>query len=65
MGCRQSFDNLQWLTYIVRSRNNVSHAGNRRVIRLAVLRNLKVYGYCAEANEVIVYTRYVEILDTV
>ena len=44
LGERQSIEALQWLAYIGRRRNNVTHAGNGREVRLAGLPNLKVDG---------------------
>jgi len=43
---------LQWLAYIVRTRNNVSRASNRREVRLAGVLNVKFDGYFEETNEV-------------
>ena len=55
LGDRQSIEALQWLEYIGRTRNNVTHAGNGREVHLAGLPNLKVDGYCEETNEVFEY----------
>ena len=52
---RQSVDVLQWLTYIGRTRNDVTHAGNGREVHLSKIPNVKVDGYCAEKNEVFEY----------
>jgi hypothetical protein len=52
MGDRQSVEALQWLAYISRTRNNVTHAGNGREVRLDRVPNLKVDGYFAETGEV-------------
>jgi len=35
MGHRQSFDALQWLAYISRTRKNITHAANGREVHLA------------------------------
>jgi len=53
IGDRQSVEALQWLAYIGRTRNNVSHAGNGREVRFAGVLNVKVDGYCDETNEVL------------
>ena len=55
MGDRQSVEALQWLTYIGWTRNNVTHAGNRREVHLPVVPNVKVDRYCAETYEVFEY----------
>jgi G:T-mismatch repair DNA endonuclease (very short patch repair protein) len=55
MGDHQSVEDLQWLAYIGRTRNNVTHAGNGREVRLDTVPNLKVDGYCAETGEVFEY----------
>ena len=52
---RQSVEALQWLAYIGRTRNSISHAGNGRKVGLAEVPNVKFYGYCAETNEVFEY----------
>jgi hypothetical protein len=52
MGDRQSVENLQWLAYIGRTRNNVTHAGNGREFRLGRVPNLKVDGCFAQTGEV-------------
>jgi len=41
MGNRKSVQALQWLAYTGRTRNNVSHAGNGREVRLAGVPNGK------------------------
>jgi len=55
MGDRQFVEALQWLAYICRTRNNITHAGNGREVRLAGVPNVKVDGYCEETNEVFEY----------
>ena len=55
MGDRQSVEALQWLAYIGRTRNNVSHAGNGREVHLPRISNVKFDGYCEETNEVFEY----------
>ena len=55
MGDRQSVEALQWLAYIGRTRNNVTHAGNGQEIHLSGVQNVKVEGYCAEKKEVFEY----------
>ena len=52
MGDRKSVEPLQWLAYIGRTLNNVTHAGNGREVHLAGVSNVKVDGYCQETNEV-------------
>jgi hypothetical protein len=52
MGDRQSVEALQWLAYIGRTRNNVTHAENGREVRLGRVPNLKVDGYCPQTWEV-------------
>ena len=39
---RQSVQALEWLPYIGRTRNNVTHAGNGRKVHLPGAPNLKV-----------------------
>ena len=48
MGDRQSVEALQWLAYIVRMWNSVTHAGNGREVHLPRVQNVKVDGYCSE-----------------
>ena len=55
MGDRQSVEALQWLAYIGRTRNNVTHTGNGREVHLSGVPNVKVDGYCQEMNEVFEY----------
>jgi len=55
MGDRQSVEALQWLAYIGRNRNNITHAGNGREVNLPRVPNVKVDGYCAETREVFEY----------
>jgi hypothetical protein len=50
IGDRQSVEALQWLAYIVRMWNSVTHAGNGREVHLPRVRNVKVDGYCSETN---------------
>ena len=57
MGDRLSVKPLQWLAYVGRTRNNVTHAGNGRDVHLAGVPNVKVDGYCQETNEVFEYLR--------
>jgi len=52
---RQTFEALQWLAYIYRKRNNITHEGNGREVRLAGVPNVKVDEYCEETNEVFAY----------
>jgi hypothetical protein len=52
---RQSFEALQWLAYIGRTRNNITHAGKGREVHLLGGPNMKVDGYCAETREVFEY----------
>jgi hypothetical protein len=54
-GDRQSVEALQWLAYIGRTRNNVTHAGNGREVHLSRVPNAKLEGYCAETNEIFEY----------
>jgi len=51
---RQSFEDLQWLAYIGRSKN-IIHAGNGREDYLAGGSNVKVDGYYQDTNEVFEY----------
>ena len=51
----QSVEALQWLAYIGRTRNNVTHAGNGREVHLAGVPNVKVDGYCQNTNKVFEY----------
>ena len=44
MGDRQSVEALQWLAYIGRTRNNVSHACNGREVHLARVPNVEFDG---------------------
>ena len=53
MGDRQSVEALQWLAYIGRTRNNVTHAGNGREVHLPVVPNVNVDGYCEEPKKVL------------
>jgi len=55
MGVRQFVEALQWLAYIGRTRNIVTHAGNGREVHLPGVPNVKVDGYCLETNEVFKY----------
>jgi hypothetical protein len=55
MGDRQSVENLQWLAYIGRRRNNLTHAGNWREVRLGRVLNLKVDAYCTQTGQVFEY----------
>ena len=54
-GDRQSLQALQWLAYIGRSRNNITHAGNGRDVHLFGVPNVKIDRYCAEKNEIFEY----------
>jgi hypothetical protein len=58
MGDHQSAETLQGLDYIGRTRDNLTHAGNGREVRLAGLPNLKVDGYCADTKDVFEYLAY-------
>ena len=53
MGGRQSVEALEWLVYIGRTRNNVTHAGNEKQVLLPGVPNVNVDGYCAETNGVL------------
>ena len=53
MGDRQTVEALQWMAYIGRT-CNISQAGNGIEVRLARI-NVKVDGFCEEANEVFEY----------
>jgi hypothetical protein len=53
MGDRQSFEALQWLAYIVRTRKNITHAANGREFHLPGVPNVIVDGYCAVTREVV------------
>ena len=55
MGDRQSFEALQCLAYIGRTRNNITHAGNGREVHLPGVPNVKVDGYYVETREVFEY----------
>jgi len=55
MGDHHSIKALQWLAYIGRKRNYVTHAGNWQEVHFTGLPNLKVDVYCAETNEVFEY----------
>ena len=48
MGDGQSVEALQWLAYIGRTRNNVTHVVNGKGVRLSRVQNEKVEVYCAE-----------------
>jgi hypothetical protein len=47
-GDRTSLGALQWLAYIGRTHNNVTHAGNGREVHLATVPNVNIDGYCAK-----------------
>ena len=55
MGDRKSVEALQWLAYIGRTRNNVTHAGNGKEVHLARVPNVKFDVYSQEKNEVFEY----------
>ena len=55
LGRRQSVLALQWLAYIGRTKNNVTHTGNGREVYLAGVPNMNFDGYCSETNEVFEY----------
>ena len=55
MGDRQPVEALQWLAYIGRTRNNITHAGNGREVHLPGISSVKVDGYCAETREIFEY----------
>jgi hypothetical protein len=55
MGDRQSVEALQWLAYIGRTSNNVTHACSVWGVHLTGVLGLKVDGYCSETNEVFEY----------
>ena len=44
MGDRQPVEALKWLSYIDRTSNNITHAGNGREVHLPGLANVKVEG---------------------
>ena len=48
MGDGQSVEALQWLAYIGRTRNNVTHVVNGKEVQLSRVQNEKVEVYCAE-----------------
>ena len=52
---RQSVEALQWLVYIGRTRNNITHAGNGTEVHLPCVPNVKVDGYCSVTREVFEY----------
>ena len=52
MGDRQSVEALQWLAYIGRASNNITHAGNGGEVHLSRGPDVKADGYCAETREV-------------
>ena len=55
MGDLQSVGTLQWLAYIGRTSNNITHAGNGTEVHLLGVRNVKVYRHCAVTREVFDY----------
>ena len=55
LGDRQSAEALQWLVYLGRTRDDITHAGNGREAHLARLPNLKIDGFSAKTNEVFEY----------
>ena len=55
MGVRQSVEALQWLAYMVRTRKNITPAGNGMEFHLPRVNNVEVDGYCAETREVFEY----------
>ena len=55
MGDRQSVEALQWLAFISRKRNNITHARNGSEVHLPGVPNVKVDGFCAETREVFEY----------
>lgn len=57
IGDRNSVKALQCLSYIGRTRNNVTHAGNGNEVHLARVPNVKDDGCCAETNNVFEYLR--------
>ena len=52
IGDRQSVEALQWLAYIGRTKNNITHAGNGREVHLPGVPNVKFDGYCVLTTEV-------------
>jgi len=53
MGDRQSVEALQWLAYIGRTTNNITHPGNGiEVPNVPGVPNVKFYGYCLVTSEV-------------
>ena len=50
MGDRQSVEAHQWLAYIGRTRNIVTHDRNGRDVHLPRIPNVKVDGYCAACH---------------
>ena len=52
MGDRQSVEVLQRLAHMIHTRNNITHAGNRREVHLPWVQNVKFDRYCEETNEV-------------
>ena len=55
IGDRHSVEALQWLAYIGRTKNNITHAGNGREVHLPGISSVKVDGYCAETREIFEY----------
>jgi hypothetical protein len=55
MGDLQSVEALQWLAYIGRTWNNITHADNGREVHLPGVPNVKVDGYGVETREVFEY----------
>ena len=51
---RQYIEGLQWLAYIVRTKN-IIQAGNGRDVHLDGVLNVNVDGYCQDTNEVWVF----------
>jgi len=58
MGDRQSIEALLWLAYILRTRNNITSAGNGKEVHFPGVTNVKVNGYCAEKREDFQYLGY-------
>jgi len=55
MGDHETFEALQCLAYIGRTRKNVTQTCNGQEVHLAGLHNFKVDGCCSETNEVFEY----------
>ena len=50
-GYRQAVEALQWLAYIGRTKNNITHTGNGREVHLPSVPNVRIDVYCAELGK--------------